>query len=390
MRKKKAAGFTLVELIVVIAVMGILGATGSVAYTAYIRRANDANVLSRLSEVSYAGQTAAQFNKKPLLGMMVSDSGKAVVSVSGGTIYSDFYSSMAEYIDDAEVTASGWAVDIGGLQALMAKSPKYAEGALWSPTGGWTSIDDIDFIMANPELVSIFSESAFSTEGTPEQLMKSVNSLTITMERMLGGGAIDILMEDADIQNYMKSTMKLSDDQIKALSANQKAAISVMYVASKLRGKTVDDVAAMTEGKNLSTYISRGSMSGDDFSAVAAEYATMLGYAYTHPDAEVHMYKSGCSGITQTSTTKNMKDYLTSGTQIGGTNLTGIFGEMAKNSDYQAYKKTEDGQRDIEGFLAAMSMIDDNRNNLTLDDISSSKYFTDPAVLNILGTILGE
>lgn len=39
MRKKKAAGFTLVELIVVIAVMGILGAVGTVAYSGYVKSA---------------------------------------------------------------------------------------------------------------------------------------------------------------------------------------------------------------------------------------------------------------------------------------------------------------------------------------------------------------
>lgn len=376
MRKKKAAGFTLVELIVVIAVMGILGGSSVPIYTGYIERANDAAVLSKLSEVSEAVQAIKHFNTGEIAYITVDSDGEMAIhekTLGSNILGAEYYKDVEPLIDGA-MAKSGYTFFVDGIAELMQKSGRFKMGAGWTREDGWVSLSDVragKVIVTNSELVNAFDHSSFGTAGTTRQLTQAVDSLVYTLGDMNSGSVLRTLYNDDQVQAFFKNKLHLTDDQMKGLSKYQKTAGLVLYIADQSKGLEVDDIVGKNAGEASALV---NALNADKVADFALQYSTVLGYAYNNKDVRMNQY--GACGNTKKENAYNLYDYLTSGNQIGGSNMTyGVFGEITGSEGYQEYKQSDLARSDVEGFLAAMQLINNNAENINIMDAKNYKFF---------------
>jgi hypothetical protein len=241
----------------------------------------------------------------------------------------------------------------------------------------------------NSALVASFLRSSFWTKGGSGAgvggILQAVDGLTASLGQMsrinvgLGYVPIQTILDDSQIKAYMRDTLGMSPAEIDELLDSldgenttsdyyqRASAISVLYSANALADMSVDDALECTKRTTSSGW---GQSLVDD----TARYALLLGFAYANRDYVVDTYDR----YGNTTGSKNLYEYLTSGNRIGGSNLQGWFSEEGVTSSeaYQAYMQSEQMRQDLSAFLGMMQIMDHNTAQF---DAYFEAYQNDPA-----------
>ena len=119
---KKNGGFTLVELIVVIAILAILAGVAIPAYSGYITKAKDAAAITELDAVATAVQAARATDTNPITNIVVATDGTVTVSPE---------------LTDAQKADFATFYGAAAVEAAKLTGTSFADGATWTPAGGW-------------------------------------------------------------------------------------------------------------------------------------------------------------------------------------------------------------------------------------------------------------
>lgn len=330
---RSAGGFTLVELIVVIAILGILAGVGTVAYTGYIRAANEAADEQLVADVRYAALLGGVTEPDATGQISVSPSGLSVTSTSD------------------EDTIEGWLEDSFGTE-WADRHTKSLTATVYVP------LTDVELTEEQKELVRDFLASNFAEHE--EELMVSVDNLTDMFSDWLSEGN-SLSGYIPDYEAFM-SEYGLTEDSSETEVANA----VVMYVASKASSMDVDAIydAAMGGGDLTEVMGENGTLP-----TAALMYGVMTGYVYSGyaSDAFKDAYAVKPEGVSDVMdlVTKMMND----GDQGG------------KLNDYM----TEDAKNDMNGYLGALQLVNDNADQFDLTDPNA---FNNDKTLALLQAIL--
>lgn len=358
------AGFTLVELIVVIAILGILAGVGTVGYSGYIKKANEAADQQLLGFVNQAfaaacaenGKDASNLDSVPTLTLTGDAGAKKVGTVS---MYDDEFQRYLSGIDGVFKVISALYFD-SVVHMFVASSGVY-DGLM----GVFSDTD-----------IAAFNESYFATIGV-SSLMNQVDMATqVALAADPNSTLGQMVYSDANIMGaieYVGSEEALSDlileraAQLAAanggdtgdyeLQAEQEilANYAVLVAATKTDFDTADFKAQLAAGNGKNTI--KGSMDGETGNQTALAQ-TAMAYA---------MYTS----------------YVT---RNGGTATNDIFVvlDTLESDGFKTYMNTTEATADMDGYLAAMGMIESASSDKSAGSTLLVNGFTDPELIALL------
>ena len=332
---RSAGGFTLVELIVVIAILGILAGVGTVAYTGYIRAANEAADEQLVADVRYAALLGGVTDTGATGQISVSPSGLSVTSTSD------------------KDTIEGWLEDSFGTE-WADRHTKSLTATVYVP------LTDVELTEEQKELVKDYLASNFA--GHEEELMVSVDNLTDMFSTWLSTNRDNLESYMGTDYAAFLSEYGLSD----ASSDTEFANAVVMYVASKASSMDVDAIydAAMGGGDITEIMNENGTLP-----TAALMYGVMTGYVNSGhaSDAFKDAYAVKPEGVS------DVMDLVTQMMNDGD--------QGGKLNDYM----TEDAKNDMNGYLGALQLVNDNADQFDLTDPNA---FNNDKTLALLQAIL--
>lgn len=382
------AGFTLVELIVVIAILGILAGVGTVGYSGYIKKANQAADEQLRGYVNSAFAAACLENGVDVqdvnsvsLNLTGADGAKKVSSVSlydgefkkyyAGNENSEF-KVFTKLLFDAEkhafvdpVTAGEVSMAYGGgvVKISSEDAAKLADSTFITATdlgvdGLLNKVNDVTKFAA--VLNSSMLDSVFASEKFANYMMTAMG-IEPTGDIRLDYANMDIRCDEL-VRKMMEAypTVYPNTDEGYDAAQNQlRANIAVMFSASNAVGMSQQEISSLlTSDKVTETIVNNvGIDTGTAMSQAALAYGMYTAYAYsTNPD------------------------------KIAATNdPINIVNSMGGDTDFKDYINSEQGQKDLQGYLGALNMI----NNSTGDSLAVSHLlingFNDDQLKALLG-----
>jgi len=347
LRRRANGGFTLIELIVVIAVLAILAGVAVPAYSGYVAKANMASDLQLLTAVNKAFNAAVAAEGDDILAissanLVINDDGTLKMDSLEPAKYQASFAQLFQDNDDAKFKV---------IKVLRYNSSKHL---FEDAEGGESATMEFNFggikIQLNSQDVNIIrGDNAFSNRGS-EALLNDVGVL----ENLLDTGIGEDVLENAKYDDAFLVAMgsyagmtqgedETEDEYLDRVAAyimdeNNKAAVEsgqIMFAASQAAGATQEQLDSLFGGEGAVTSrieVSDGN-GGTDYNATMANAALAYGmytaYAQQNPDAE------------------NIDNFT-----------------LAINSDeFKTYYESDQGQKDLEAYLAAMNMISDNTDN---------------------------
>ena len=402
------AGFTLVELIVVIAILAILAGVAVPMYSGYIKKAEEASDLQLLGAVSTAFAAAAmeqnevlsdlygttiQLENGYITGMTVVDATPdeddanqpeqqtfamraAVVEHPIYTSFKRYYGNMDTpfkfYSKQLKFTEDGWEGDYvvktkGGKHeiSLSKSDAKSFFNSIFGSNGMKSEdlLDEVDEVVA-------FTAAMLENSGGLQALFASENytkALAKTLGVQAEFGSDDFVIEYVTaMENWVKNIgmeqYGLSEDDVNSpdfadglgqqINAQLMASNAVLYSAQNTDKAAGNIMSVLTSGNAATEII--GNLTGEKNDVGMAQASIAYGL-YT---AYVERYSP--------------KDAATTPTDVlGALNDTG----------FQNYLATKEAASDLDGYLAAMNMINANANNDALvKDVLANGFGTDDLI----------
>lgn len=347
LKTKNASGFTLVELIVVIAILAILAGIAVPAYSGYVEKAEKAADEQLLATVNTAFASACAINGDDVNEVdaakveLIGEPGKKKIDISSVTPYQEAFEQF--YEGNGESTFKG----IDNL-VFHPQLHQFIDGdTTYSYTFAGSSIT-----LKAENVAVLAGDNAFSKLGSAA-LLGEVGNLENLIELGAGEEILESVKQSDDfllaIGSYagMEQGVDETDDvYLDRVAAyvydpnNEDAVYSaqVMYAASQAAGVTDEQISALftyNETQGVTGRI-QGSTNAETMANAALAYGMYVAYAEKN-DIDT-------SNISNFSTTLGTKEFC----------------------DYVA---SNEGQTDLEAYMAAMNMISDNTSN---SEITSS------------------
>lgn len=385
--RRGTAGFTLVELIVVIAILGILAGIAVPVYSGYIAKAQEAADLQLLGAVNTAWAAAcAETRQDPTrvngtATLSGTDGAKKLqqVAVSGVDGFNDTF--FKYYAGNEDST----------FKKFIHLGYDPSEGVF----KGYEAGDTVSFIdptygtvEVSAEDVAKFNVSTFAEALTMSQLMTEVDKVTAGAAQLLSTTAHKKLLDDAGFSAFL-TTLGYSDEQIETMKNAQNndpnatqigkelANAVVLYTASKTKDMIASDVVAQFNENGTWTVVEDyAGTSVDEAIGAVIPYAMALAYLNTTEGSEAQI-QTGTTGRgdSKQPVYKSLKEIFTTGGDVGSgpskvsytgsegiTNLSDVvkLNTLVTSTDgFKTYMQTEQAQADLQGFLSAMTMLND-------------------------------
>lgn len=356
------AGFTLVELIVVIAIIGILAGIGTVGYGGYIKRTNEGLDETLYKNIIYAGQIGKYENPGVTGLVTVTKEDATVTSVSGDQAV------VEKWLSDA--FGSNWE------HTVKYRTDKYANdfGTIILPG------------LSDEQQTQLEKFTQSNLNGKQEELAKTCNNLSQMFTEWLkekGDDPLSVLsgyigkpdsQEVKEFYDFLKATSGKED--LNKLNNTEIANATVLYVASKAKNMTAEDV--WNTLNNPKEWDELGAKTPDDAAVAkygklpyaALLYGTMTGYANSGKASPTFMEK-------MKTPPKGIQD------------VKNLFESLNSEPNFDNYLENNDKgfKADMDGYLGAMQIISDYSNQF---NISSNKAFNDDQTLALLQAVLNS
>lgn len=359
-----SAGFTLVELIVVIAIIGILAGVGTVGYGGYIKRTNEGLDETLYRNILYAGEIG-KYENPGVTGTVTV--GKNNAEVVGST---ENKAVVEKWLSDA--FGSDWKTSVKYRTDKYAGKTKYNTISL--------PITVVKLSDANLENLEKFTQSNLSSHE--EELANTANNLsnlfnTEFLKGVKGKAAVNKLAfymngqdseEFKEFQKYLKE--KTGKTDLNDLTNTEIANATVLYVASKAKNMTAEDVLNTfnSSGGDITKVVEKY----DALPTAALMYGTMVGYANS-----TKCDPNGSFKAKMQTPPKGINDVMK------------LLDQMTKDKGFTDYMKsdTKGAAADMDGFLGAMKIISDYDVRF---DIAENDAFNNKDTLTLLQAVLNS
>ena len=389
------AGFTLVELIVVIAILGILAGVGTVGYSGYIKKANMAADEQLLGYVNQAFAAACLENGVDMSSLpnggasmpLVGDEGNKTVDVDAvapAPYQPDFAKYFAGNENSAFKVYNSLKFLNGTFIATEATAYAYGDGQIY--------ISDAD--------AALLSQSGFnnSTLGGIGGLLGKVDSVVgFGMTQMMdedGLTAFGTLVLGDEYMASLATALGVSTDAVKgevdslaakmiegqtfATDEEREAALNeaamkiytnnaVLCAAKGTTSKAELLTILRSDDPKQSIIDAMGGDAGFGLSQASVAYGMYTAYVYNLDDDYVHPV-SGKTKAELISSTSNPVDIL-----------NGL-----DDDEFLAYMQEEQAEKDLDGYLAAMNMINGSAEDPDAVAQLLVNGFSDPELAELL------
>lgn len=391
----KHEGFTLVELIVVIAILAILAGVAIPAYSGYIKKAEKAGDLTLLAAVNDAFAASCMMDNKSTVeikGAALDWSDNKVVgiaSISGANLntvqeafdmfYGDNKSAEFKVIKKSDLV---FVPGVGFVE--FSNIPKDTASYSVSFAGG--------VIRVTTDNKNALSNSAFYQNQGTEEILGTVDSVANIAAGLSGPGydaiknstaftstfanALGIKPEEFEAKAKEMAEASLKAQGKEVTGTNMQAEIDkftanamVLYTAELSAGMTAQQAQDMMKDIDVAK-ISTNMQNGDANGLTQAALACGMYLAYVNSDA--------CT------------DTSLKGSDV---NIVNVSTALNNNSEFQSYIQSEQGAKDLEGYLAAMQMIDSTtktENNSTAVESLIVNGFNTDELTGVLTGIMGK
>lgn len=381
-----SAGFTLVELVVVIAIIGILAGVGTVGYSGYVKKANEAADQQLLGEVNTAFAAACVENGTEIYAVNDAKLNKDTAVLSDVTIdgavntkiptsyeaylgetngfkviepkYSNYKHIFVDGRNNVQYAYGGGAVTISGQDAANLKDSTFmdpakglgAEELLKKVNDVTRFAAELDSQMLN----QVFADREFRSYMMSALGIESTGNMYDDMMAMEGRAA-------AMAQQIMAKTGLSQSDAMKRLQAN----VAVMYAASNAAGMDQQEIKTLLASGDAKNTI-LGNLTTD--TGVAMSQAALAYGMYT-----AYAYNSGNKGL------------------INATNNpAGVVISMDTDTDFHDYINSEQGQKDLQGYLSALNMITSSAGDSDAVSHLLVNGFGDAALKDLVNQAVGQ
>lgn len=369
MKFKKNGGFTLVELIVVIAILAILAGVAVPAYSGYINKANEAADQTLLSAVNTAYAAAC-------LG-----EGKDMVSMNGATITVEdgYITKIVPYGETAE--SPFWLyygenknVQFKTIEKLVFDSTRKV---ICAPKDAYTISMSMNGVNVNvtPGQYQAIQDSTWNGME-PGAITGNLGNVSDLAAGLIGNKGLTTLV-DAEYKNNIMAMFGYTDamdfeDYAASIgkTPNELYANGLILGAAQATGSE-DAATAITNmlkqenmENNFKTAIGKGTTEG--LAEAAAIYA---------------MYTSFAEAKGKTELAAGLAD----------PDMNTIYGLIGNNQkEFNAYMKSDEGQADLQGYLAAMQVVGNSTGTSESDKaIISGGFAGNEQLEGVLGALMG-
>lgn len=415
MNKQNNSGFTLIELVVVIAILGILSGIGVAGYSGYIQKANEAADEVLLGAVNSAFQVSVVQANPQLSAKDIPDGNASITpaakKISGSAISitadANFDAATIEEIQKAFDTYFGEnkntelkyfesivfsdgvfeGVDPNGSNGVSVTHGVDANG---NPTTTY-SIGNLTATVKDDDISKLVN-SDLGQNMTATELSTNVTNVTDVATGLINGGRGTAYMNNAGFQTFLADVLDIDD--VNTLSSDQKANALVLYAANQSKGKSGADYVTAFTTKAATTMQHLVSDDPQYLADAAAGYALMLGFAYSD---EAEKYIIGDKSVKeyfqeQSGNLKHASDIVTMLQTIDNASLKdGETPIVEGKTALMGYTSTN-GEATLDGYLAALNMVDSNINNFdasAISDLLSSGYGSGD-VVSLLQAVMGR
>ena len=382
--KRSRAGFTLVELIVVIAILAILAGVAIPVYSNYIQKANEAGDLQLLSAVNTAWAAACVGNgidaatiENATLNVDEAHRIVGIDTVVPSELQSELNRDFLYYFGDNVNTALKY--------YSSASDFRFEDGVFVTNSGGNQSyVYKGKTLTVNEADVTAFQASTYSEVGM-DTLMDEVDYVTKAAKDaitgMTGASIVARGKEEGstyhDIYSFLNS-LGFTDSEIENLSQQELTNSFVLLAAHSMPEFDVDACIESFKENGSISWPGSGVGGGmpDMIASLSFSYALAMGFV-----------NSGYASQEQIAAYENRT--LNSSMDVYYL-LEGIMynPDYSINENFYNYM-CEQGGADMSGYISTMRMVDSNISNLDVKELIQNGY-TDPDLVNILKTILGD
>lgn len=364
LKPKANAGFTLVELIVVIAILAILAGVAVPAYNGYIDKAKRAGDETLLAAVNKAFASACLTNSTDV----------NLVDEATAKLNADYaVEAVAPYNDEFfQFFEGNEAARFQVIQSLAFDAEKHMfvdPDTATSLTLGYGGAK----ITITAEQIQALKDSSFYGEGmTSEALLQQIDNVAVIANGM---GTIQNIMGTAEFSAYALSAL--------GVTTQTELEAKVDEIAFVKAGLPADfDITKATNEQYAKYVAAKEQIYGNALVLYTASQTTQLG-----DDA-----KTLLNGVTSTQISQNMlgatvedqqtgvnqaalaygmyyayvnSDACTDSSIRGNSNITpsDVTTALDSNTEFQSYMTSPQGQKDMEAYLEALSVINNGAQN---------------------------
>lgn len=366
----KNKGFSLVELIVVIAIMAILVGVAVPVYTSYIEKANAAKDEQLLGEINSAfaivlASNAIDINTVTEADIPVND---GVVNLDGMTVNGEENTA----IENAMISILGTDLEFAVIEDIWynSKTHKFVDNALVEYTVGNNTV----YLTA--EQVALFRTSTYAQIGG-QALLGEIQSLT----DLVGGEGFDaeaLLTNEAYMRSFasylgVENADKLTPEQL-----------------SDEINKAAENMGGLSDEAMVNGLVYWAAENSSDMNSEDVTELLNSGNIYSNLSSDPAEKMAQASMIYGMYTSYVNSDFFTGNDEDIETDPITITQTVGSDPNFTAYVNSQQGQSDMEAYMAAMGVICDSTSNKSMTADVLNNGFDNPELADLLAEVLGK